>query len=98
MNGTIVKVKHVLEESPLSIRSLDLDGRTPLHISSIQGFIEISKLLLENNGEIDALDNSTQTALHYAAFQGHTGKCFTPLVHTFQANLYKCSHSSRTFK
>ena len=84
MNGTIVKVKNVLEESPLSIRSLDLDDRTPLHISSIQGFIEISKLLLENNGEIDALDNSTQTALHYAAFQGHTGKCFTPLVIHFK--------------
>ena len=87
MNGTIDKVKYVLEESPLSIKSLDLDGRTPLHLSSLQGCTEITELLLENNSEIDALDNSTQTALHYAAFQGHTGKCFTPLVHIFQTDI-----------
>ena len=74
MNGTTDKVKQLLENSPMSIKSLDLDGRTPLHLSTLQGFIEITKLLLENNGEIDAIDNSTQTALHYAAFQGHTGK------------------------
>ena len=39
-----------------------------------ESFIEITKLLLEKNVEIDAFDNSTQTALHYAAFQGHTDR------------------------
>ena len=73
MNGTTDQVKQLLENSPMSIKSMDLDGRTPLHLSTLQGFIEITKLLLEKNVEIDAFDNSTQTALHYAAFQGHTG-------------------------
>ena len=46
-------------------------GMTPLHYSSMKGFLEITDLLLRYNASVTATSNMGFTPLHGAALYGH---------------------------
>lgn len=46
-------------------------GRTALLMAADKGHLQVVKLLLDNNADIEAVDNSGWNALHLAAFAGH---------------------------
>ena len=43
------------------------DGQTPLQLASKEGHINVTRLLLEHGVDVDARDDSRNTALHYAS-------------------------------
>lgn len=47
-------------------------GSTPLHKAASKNFPSIVKILLDSGANIDAVDSSERTALHWACFYGHT--------------------------
>ncbi|KAG9336277.1 hypothetical protein JZ751_002624 [Albula glossodonta] len=47
-------------------------GRTPLHLASYKGHIEVVHILLRAGCDLDVQDDGDQTALHRAAVVGHT--------------------------
>ena len=61
--NNIENVKNILENNNEAIKELDFDGKTPLHHAAHGGHIDIIKLLLENQAEIDPLDNWNMTPL-----------------------------------
>jgi ankyrin repeat protein len=46
-------------------------GRTPLHVASYDGALEVVRLLLEYGADVEVKNNDGQTALQYAAERGH---------------------------
>jgi ankyrin repeat protein len=46
-------------------------GWTPLHRASINGALEVVRLLLEHGADVEAKDNDGETALQVAAYKGH---------------------------
>ncbi|MFQ6627782.1 hypothetical protein Gotur_007875 [Gossypium turneri] len=47
----------------IDVNSIDLDGRTALHIAACEGHVEVVKLLLSRNANIDARDRWGSTGL-----------------------------------
>ncbi|XP_067097132.1 ankyrin repeat domain-containing protein 6b [Osmerus mordax] len=47
-------------------------GRSPLHLASYKGHIEVVRILLKAGCDLDIQDDGEQTALHRAAVVGHT--------------------------
>lgn len=54
-NGDLQGVDDLLSEG-IDVNSIDLDGRTALHIAACEGHIEVVKLLLSWKANIDARD------------------------------------------
>ena len=53
-------------EEGAEINVKDDKNKTPLHWAALEGSIEVTKVLFENNAQVDAVDTSGNTALHYA--------------------------------
>lgn len=53
--GDVAGVKDLLDEG-IDVNSIDLDGRTALHIAACEGHVEVAKLLLSRKANIDARD------------------------------------------
>ena len=47
------------------------NGRTSLMVASGNGHIDVVKLLLKNNAEVNKVAQNGTTSLHYACFYGH---------------------------
>ncbi|KAE8679614.1 Gamma histone variant H2AX [Hibiscus syriacus] len=54
-----------------SIDSVDFHGRTPIHISAIHGYTEVTRFCLTVGASPDVLDINKCTPLHLAAKGGH---------------------------
>lgn len=68
--GQITAVKKLLEKSPELARATDERGNTPLHIAASIGFSEIAELLLANDADVKARNDSEITPLHTAVYGG----------------------------
>uniref|UniRef100_A0A4W3JE25 Ankyrin repeat domain 6b n=1 Tax=Callorhinchus milii TaxID=7868 RepID=A0A4W3JE25_CALMI len=55
-------------------------GRTPLHLASYKGHIDVVRILLKASCDLDIQDDSDQTALHRAAVVGNT-EVISALIH-----------------
>ncbi|KZV52596.1 hypothetical protein F511_24793 [Dorcoceras hygrometricum] len=68
--GDVIAVQDLLDEGK-DVNSIDLDGRTALHIASCEGHLEVVKLLLSWKANIDARDRWGSTAAADAKYYGN---------------------------
>ncbi|KAL2343176.1 hypothetical protein Fmac_004461 [Flemingia macrophylla] len=64
-------VEDLLNEG-IDVNSIDLDGRTALHIAACEGHVDVAKLLLTRKANIDARDRWGSTAAADAKYYGNT--------------------------
>ncbi|MCC8483166.1 MAG: ankyrin repeat domain-containing protein [Rickettsia endosymbiont of Labidopullus appendiculatus] len=72
-------LKLLIEQGGVDVNAKDGDGRTILHHVVKTGKLDMTKLLLDNGADIDAIDRLDNTCLDYAA-QGHQEKLFQLLI------------------
>ncbi|GFY88477.1 VH1-interacting kinase [Actinidia rufa] len=56
-------VRKLLEEDPSLVHAKDYDNRTPLHVASLHGWIDIAKCLIEYRADVNAQDRWKNTPL-----------------------------------
>ncbi|XP_038987378.1 integrin-linked protein kinase 1-like [Phoenix dactylifera] len=56
-------VRKLLEEDPGLVNARDYDNRTPLHVASLHGWIDVAKCLLEFGADVNAQDRWKNTPL-----------------------------------
>jgi len=56
-------VRKLLEEDPSLVKARDYDSRTPLHVASLHGWVEVANCLLEFGADVNALDRWKNTVL-----------------------------------
>lgn len=68
--GDVKGVEELLDEG-IDVNSIDLDGRTALHIAACEGHVEVVKVLLSRKANIDARDRWGSTAAADAKYYGN---------------------------
>uniref|UniRef100_A0A5B6ZHQ6 Putative Integrin-linked protein kinase family isoform 3 n=1 Tax=Davidia involucrata TaxID=16924 RepID=A0A5B6ZHQ6_DAVIN len=68
--GDVNGVQDLLDEG-IDVNSIDLDGRTALHIAACEGHVDVVKLLLSRKANIDARDRWGSTAAADAKYYGN---------------------------
>ncbi|GMI87409.1 VH1-interacting kinase [Hibiscus trionum] len=56
-------VRKLLEEDESLVHARDYDNRTPLHVASLHGWIDVAKCLLEHGADVNAQDRWKNTPL-----------------------------------
>nr|XP_043607811.1 integrin-linked protein kinase 1-like [Erigeron canadensis] len=56
-------VKKLLEEDPSLVHARDYDNRTPLHVASLHGWIDVAKCLIDHGADVNAQDRWKNTPL-----------------------------------
>ena len=56
-----VAVRKLLEEDRSLVQARDYDNRTPLHVASLHGWIEVAKILIEYGADVNAQDRWKNT-------------------------------------
>jgi ankyrin repeat protein len=54
-------VRKLLEEDPSLVRAMDYDSRTPLHVASLHGWVDVAKCLIEFGADVNAQDRWKNT-------------------------------------
>ncbi|MBA0768384.1 hypothetical protein Gotri_017186, partial [Gossypium trilobum] len=65
--GDTKGVEDLLNEG-MDVNGIDLDGRTALHVAACEGHVEVVKLLLSRNANIDARDRWGSTVHYFSLF------------------------------
>ena len=58
-------VRKLLEEDRALVRARDYDSRTPLHVASLHGWVEVAKSLIEFGADVNAQDRWKNTVNIY---------------------------------
>lgn len=58
-------VRKLLEEDCALVRARDYDSRTPLHVASLHGWVEVAKCLIEFGADVNAQDRWKNTVYIY---------------------------------
>ncbi|MDF3819331.1 ankyrin repeat domain-containing protein [Leptospira sp. 96542] len=69
--GNMRVTKSIISSDPTLITVVDENSNTPLHLAAIFNHIDIVKLMVETNQEINQEDRNGETALDLAKFYGH---------------------------
>lgn len=56
-------VRKLLEDDPSLVMARDYDNRTPLHVASLHGWIDVAKYLIEFGADVNAQDRWRNTVL-----------------------------------
>ncbi|GKV22379.1 hypothetical protein SLEP1_g32260 [Rubroshorea leprosula] len=56
-------VRKLLDEDPYLVHARDYDNRTPLHVASLHGWIDVAKCLIEFGADVNAQDRWKNTPL-----------------------------------
>lgn len=59
-------VRKLLEEDQSLVHARDYDNRTPLHVASLHGWIDVAKCLIEFGADVNAQDRWKNTVLFIA--------------------------------
>lgn len=71
--GDLEKIREFVKRgAEVNAKNQAIDLMTPLHYAAGNGHIEIAKLLLENEADVNAITDILWTPLHYAALNGST--------------------------
>lgn len=62
------------------------DGQTPLHVAAGANRLDIARLLLDHQANVNARDNLGMTPLHWAAYKGHRDMVTLLLKHHAEIN------------
>lgn len=62
--GDVKGVEDLLNEG-IDVNSIDLDGRTALHVAACEGHVDVAKLLLSRKANLDARDRWGSTVISY---------------------------------
>jgi len=54
-------VRKLLQEDPSLVNATDYDNRTPLHVASLHGWIDVANCLLEFGADVNAQDRWKNT-------------------------------------
>ena len=54
-------VRKLLEEDPSLVKARDYDNRTPLHVASLHGWIDVANCLIEFGADVNAQDRWKNT-------------------------------------
>ncbi|MBO0440857.1 ankyrin repeat domain-containing protein [Candidatus Enterococcus ikei] len=68
----VAKVEKILQDKNYAIDEVNAQGETPLLIATHQNFIEIAKLLIDANADINVQDQISDSPYLYAGAQGKT--------------------------
>ena len=66
-------------------------GETYLHFSVYLGDVDATKVLIEDNAEVNALDEWKYTALHIAAWKGHAEVASVLIQNGADVNAVQCN-------
>ena len=58
-------VRKLLEEDPSLVHARDYDKRTPLHVASLHGWIDVVKCLIEFGADVNAQDRWKNTVCSF---------------------------------
>lgn len=58
-------VRKLLEEDRSLVQARDYDKRTPLHVASLHGWIDVAKCLIEYGADINAQDRWKNTVFSF---------------------------------
>lgn len=67
----LAAVRRLLEEDRELVRATDYDSRTPLHVASLHGWIDVAKCLLEYGADVNAQDRWKNTVCSVVCFDGN---------------------------
>ena len=56
-------VRKLLEEDASLVKARDYDNRTPLHVASLHGWVDVAKCLIEFGADVNAQDRWKNTVL-----------------------------------
>ncbi|KAL4179999.1 hypothetical protein AMTRI_Chr13g123000 [Amborella trichopoda] len=95
--GHLLKLRHFVEKEGRSVSKPGGDGYYPLQWASFNGYREIAQYIIEHGADVNAFDNTQQTALHWAAVRGFTEVADILLQHgarveAADANGYRAVH------
>lgn len=86
-NNDLSGVKFFSKAGKVMINQKNLGGGTALHIACREGNFEITKILIENGAEVNAIDNEGWTALMRASLYGNKDIVKLLLENGVQANI-----------
>lgn len=72
-------VRKLLEEDQSLVHARDYDNRTPLHVASLHGWIDVAKCLIEYGADVNAQDRWKNTVLFF--FQKTIIRNFDLIIH-----------------
>ena len=72
-DNNLIEVTALIQSDPGAVIEIDSEWNdaTPLHRASIEGHLQICRVLLQHDAPVDSLDNTGETPLHYASQEGH---------------------------
>ena len=70
--GDRTKVDSILQSGEVGVNSADEGEISPLHVAAANGYEDVVSLLLSRGANVDQRTGSGWTALHQAAYHGHT--------------------------
>jgi hypothetical protein len=68
----VVAVRKLLEEDRSLVHARDYDNRTPLHVASLHGWIDVAKCLIDCGADVNAQDRWKNTVIFSPNY------CFLP--------------------
>ena len=63
--------ERIIARQPNMLEVCDRRGRTPLILASLHGHMEVCKVLIAADADVEAVDKADKTPLAYAASRGH---------------------------
>ena len=75
LSGRIELIEWLAQKRPSTLDVSTRDGKTPLHVATLHGYLDVCKVLLDHGARINAVfrtsKNGPMTALDAALYRGH---------------------------
>lgn len=75
LSGRIELIEWLAKKKPTTLDVATHDGRTPLHVAALHGYLDACKVLLDHGARIDAIfktsKSGSMTPLDAALYRGH---------------------------